>query len=55
MLPLLNSKDGFKSLKPLEIEIKNLDIAFKMFDHLKGQVHAANKNGLYTKPFEFLK
>ena len=44
----LQSIDGLKSMKPLEIVIKNLDIAFKMFDHLKGQVHAANKNGLQS-------
>ena len=33
------SIDGLKSLKPLEIVIK-------MFDHLKGQVHATNQNEL---------
>ena len=46
----LQSIDGLKSLKPLEIVIKNLDIAIRMFDHLKGRVHAANQ-----KPFEVLK
>ena len=44
----LQSIGGLKSLKPLEIVIKNLDIAIKMFDHLKGRVHAANKNGLQS-------
>jgi hypothetical protein len=42
----LHFVDGLRSLKPLEIVIKNLDIAIKIVDHLKGRVHAANQNGL---------